>query len=338
MTRLTLLDVDDASALLALPPGLEPDKTPVRVEWRRADRDEWTSFAASSSVFRKRNLESGAPYVFRVAPPSSSADADPDDELRWTQPESRAASGIPPAPTVAVELSGADPSTCSATARWTDPNPTSSRYEVQFFVKDVTPDWVTATDSATSTAVRKRNLPAGPGGVVFFRWRGFTDKGWGAWSHASDPATAPAPALALVRALGAPTLESHTGAVHTASLAGKVVALYFSAHWCPPCRMFTPQLIEYYNTLRSLGKPFEVVFVSADHSAHEFASYFKTMPWLAIPFDSRARETVPEAHGVRGIPALHILAPDTGKIVDQEARSRPLNAATFDHWASLCGV
>ena len=40
------------------------------------------------------------------------------------------------------------------------------------------------------------------------------------------------------------TLTSKGGAVPTASLVsdGKTVALYFSAHWCPPCRGFTPKV------------------------------------------------------------------------------------------------
>lgn len=26
----------------------------------------------------------------------------------------------------------------------------------------------------------------------------------------------------------------------------KVVCLFFAAHWCPPCRAFTPKLIKFY--------------------------------------------------------------------------------------------
>ena len=29
--------------------------------------------------------------------------------------------------------------------------------------------------------------------------------------------------------------------------AGKTVGIYFSAHWCPPCRGFTPVLTEFFN-------------------------------------------------------------------------------------------
>ena len=42
-------------------------------------------------------------------------------------------------------------------------------------------------------------------------------------------------------------LVSGTESVKTAEvLDGKVVGIYFSAHWCPPCRGFTPKLAEWY--------------------------------------------------------------------------------------------
>lgn len=50
------------------------------------------------------------------------------------------------------------------------------------------------------------------------------------------------------------------------ALAGKTLGLYFSAHWCPPCKAFTPLLARVYKTLREKNSDFEVVFVSGDKS------------------------------------------------------------------------
>ena len=44
----------------------------------------------------------------------------------------------------------------------------------------------------------------------------------------------------------------------------KFIALYFSAHWCGPCRAFTPELVKFRNNCVKKNLPFEVVFVSSD--------------------------------------------------------------------------
>ena len=75
-------------------------------------------------------------------------------------------------------------------------------------------------------------------------------------------------------------------------LAGKYVALYFSAHWCLPCRYFTPVLTEIYKNLLEKGD-FEIVFISADRDEKSFEEYHHTMPWLALPFsDENTRKNM----------------------------------------------
>jgi nucleoredoxin len=69
--------------------------------------------------------------------------------------------------------------------------------------------------------------------------------------------------------------------------------IYFSAHWCPPCRGFTPVLADCYKKLaeKNAGKKFrfEVVFVSSDRDQESFDGYYSEMPWCAIPFSDSDR-------------------------------------------------
>jgi len=104
------------------------------------------------------------------------------------------------------------------------------------------------------------------------------------------------------------------------SLKGKVFGLYFSAHWCPPCRAFTPQLAEWYKKDLK-GKGFEVVFVSSDRDEASFKEYFAEQPWLALDYSNRkAKEELSNLFGVRGIPSLVIVDTD-GSIINAEGRA-----------------
>lgn len=97
------------------------------------------------------------------------------------------------------------------------------------------------------------------------------------------------------------------------------MALYFSASWCPPCRRFTPKLIEAYKELASQGKSFEVVFVSGDQDDEACNAYFAKMPWLAVPFsDSDGRKALDDRFKVTGIPHLIILNAKTGEVYSED--------------------
>lgn len=95
---------------------------------------------------------------------------------------------------------------------------------------------------------------------------------------------------------------------------GKVVGIYFSAHWCPPCRGFTPKLVEWYKKVQAKGHPFEIVFASSDRDEEAFKEYFGEMPWLALPHGDKRKESWSKAFGVQGIPTFVILDKDLNTI------------------------
>eukprot|EP00300_Choanocystis_sp_HF-7_P035375 c49051_g1_i1.p1 GENE.c49051_g1_i1~~c49051_g1_i1.p1 ORF type:complete len:286 (+),score=54.42 c49051_g1_i1:42-860(+) len=102
---------------------------------------------------------------------------------------------------------------------------------------------------------------------------------------------------------------------------GTLIGLYFSAHWCPPCKQFTPVLARTYENLQRMGKAVEFIFVSSDRSQKDFDGYYGSMPWAAIPFaESETRQALGERFGVRGIPTFIICTP-SGEIVCAEGRS-----------------
>jgi len=127
----------------------------------------------------------------------------------------------------------------------------------------------------------------------------------------------------LSELLGDPTLafEGKGGApVPAADLVSKHLLLYFSGHWCPPCRGFTPTLAENYKTYKAAGLELEVVFVSSDRDEKSFSEYFSEMPWLALPYADRARkDALSKAFEVSGIPSLVVLGP-----VDPATGDRPI--------------
>jgi len=138
-----------------------------------------------------------------------------------------------------------------------------------------------------------------------------------------EPASASG-SSSILEMLGAELLGK-AGPVATTTLLGpgKYIAIYFSAHWCPPCRGFTPKLAEIYKKFKeshARKDDFEVVFVSSDRSQEDFDEYYKEMPWLAQPWGGDLKKKLSKKFKVQGIPTLVIVDGSSGKLVTGNGR------------------
>lgn len=86
-------------------------------------------------------------------------------------------------------------------------------------------------------------------------------------------------------------------------------AIYYSAHWCPPCRKFTPQLVSFCNRYSKRFDNFEIIFVSSDRNEDEMKNYMKSanMPWLALQFSKKQTSHPATRYSGNGIPCLVLL-------------------------------
>ncbi|WP_411022968.1 thioredoxin-like domain-containing protein, partial [Salmonella sp. s51228] len=114
----------------------------------------------------------------------------------------------------------------------------------------------------------------------------------------------------------------------------KHLGLYFSASWCPPCKTFTPILIDLYTKFFS---KIEIIFLSLDRDEASLTSYFQNMPWKSLKFADQQKHTsqIAQKFEIKGIPALVILNSDFN-VLSTNARNILEKDANFElfPWSS----
>ena len=93
----------------------------------------------------------------------------------------------------------------------------------------------------------------------------------------------------------------------------RFILVYFSAHWCPPCRKFTPQLVKWYNKDH---KDFTVILVSADEDKVAMTKYMEEtkMPWIGMKKGSDSEKLMSQKFQIGpGIPNLVLI--EKGQII-----------------------
>ena len=117
----------------------------------------------------------------------------------------------------------------------------------------------------------------------------------------------------------------------------KVVVCYFSAHWCPPCRQFTPMLKDFFEELA--GSPLAIIFVSSDRDEKSMRDYFAFHgDYFAVQFsDSHLGNALKVACSVTGIPLLAVVD-KKGKMLHGSGRSDVASltpAEAYKKWEKL---
>ncbi|MBC2595155.1 redoxin domain-containing protein [Ruficoccus amylovorans] len=97
----------------------------------------------------------------------------------------------------------------------------------------------------------------------------------------------------------------------------RYIALYYSAHWCPPCRAFTPKLVSFYNEQKAKHPDFEIIFISSDKDEEAMAEYMRVMdmPWPGLDYDKRKSSDARKKTG-NGIPCLTIVDREGNLLMD----------------------
>lgn len=107
----------------------------------------------------------------------------------------------------------------------------------------------------------------------------------------------------------------------------RLIAFYFSAQWCPPCKAFTPVLCDFCETLTDeLQCSLHVVLVSSDRSEADMLAYLSESgrsDWLAVAFNGageQLRRSLSQRYSVTSIPALVFVRASDSSVAELQGR------------------
>jgi nucleoredoxin len=116
----------------------------------------------------------------------------------------------------------------------------------------------------------------------------------------------------------------------------KLIALFFSASWCSPCRIFEKELIDIYQDVNQGEKNFEVIQISLEKSEDVFRKWIVNKPWKFIHFNDNKSQELCTKFNVLNVPMLFVFN-HNGKLITETGR-KELNeegVAVVDKWLNM---
>ena len=117
----------------------------------------------------------------------------------------------------------------------------------------------------------------------------------------------------------------------------KFVGFFYSASWCPPCRVFTAVLKDFYeHHARENG--LEIVSASFDKKEDEMLNYMARNHgnWPFAPFNSDVAKKLKLRFTISSIPTLIIVDVKSGKMITRDGKKHveEKKAEAFEEWNS----
>lgn len=127
---------------------------------------------------------------------------------------------------------------------------------------------------------------------------------------------------------GAKIVDKQDQPVAVTDIKKKIIGLYFSAYWCPPCQEFTPLLAQRYFDIVKNGHDFDIVFVSNDHDEKQCQQYYSTQhPWKLLTYKDRiSKKRLMRMFNITSIPTLVLVAED-GHLITLDGENVIMNSS-----------
>ncbi|KAI6646375.1 Nucleoredoxin-like [Oopsacas minuta] len=127
----------------------------------------------------------------------------------------------------------------------------------------------------------------------------------------------------LVNILGGELIDNQFESVQLSKLLDQgytSVGLLFAGKWCSSSQLFVPTFIKWYKDLMDKFKDILVIYVSCDMNENDFKSFFKLMPWYALPYQLRdKKQYLSRKYRVPQIPRL-IYLDACGEMINKDGR------------------
>ena len=107
-------------------------------------------------------------------------------------------------------------------------------------------------------------------------------------------------------------------AVSLSSFRGSYVLIDFWASWCGPCRKENPDMVKFYNELKSKNLDFEIIGVAGDFVEDRWkkAIIMDGLPWVNISDIKGLDGTALKMYGIKSLPYT-VLLDKEGKIIEK---------------------